>query len=205
MKIRAVCPEHGEWYPDLKDRKSRSRCRIPGCEFRYVPKAADFRHPEAEPAPEPESEPDNGARLAAVDAAIVPLHPALRSMIRLMLSSAAARYHLRQARPRGHLSGIAAGPTQRGKTLVAVIACKALGVDEVAGIRQAAKETELSLWRTAGGLIGDEKGPREAVLRRVPGTPEEDHRHAHGQRCCKSRRGADLRASRQRPSRDAAR
>ena len=75
-------------------------------------------------------------RLADVDAATAPLHSALRAMVRLMLSAACARYHLRQARPGGHLSGISAGPTQRGKTLAAAIICRALGLDEVPCIRQ---------------------------------------------------------------------
>jgi hypothetical protein len=93
-----------------------------------------------------EREPDNGVRLADIDAATGPLHLALRAMIRLMLSAACARYHLSKAQPGGHLSGIAAGPTQRGKTLAAVVVCRALGLNEVASIRQAGREAELSLW-----------------------------------------------------------
>jgi hypothetical protein len=145
--ITFTCPEHGDWHPDLKDHRSRSTCPAPGCKFRGVPRADQFRRPAAgTSAPAAEPEPDNGVRLAGVDAATGPLHPALRAMARLMLSAACARHHLREARPGGHLSGIAAGPTQRGKTLAAAIICTALGLGEVTGIRQAGRETELSLW-----------------------------------------------------------
>jgi hypothetical protein len=74
--------------------------------------------------------PDNGIRLADVDAATMPLPEPLRAMIRWQLAAAVFRYHCRAVRPHGHPGGIAAGPTNVGKTLVAHIVGQALGLTE---------------------------------------------------------------------------
>jgi len=43
--ITLTCPKHGGWHPDLKDHRSRSTCPAPGCKYRGVPRAAQFRAP----------------------------------------------------------------------------------------------------------------------------------------------------------------
>jgi hypothetical protein len=147
VKITLTCPAHGSWTADLKSHRSRSTCPAPGCKCRGVPRAGQFHEVASADVPARDlPERGNGVRLTDVDDATAELHPALRAMIRLLLSAASARHHLRSARPGGHLSGISAGPTQRGKTLAAAIVCRALGLDEVACIRPAGREAELSLW-----------------------------------------------------------
>jgi hypothetical protein len=89
---------------------------------------------------------DNGMRLADLDQAVARLAPPLRALVRLLVSAACARHHLRGTRTAGWLSGIAVGPTQTGKTLAGLIVAKALWLDPETAKRLTSTETEKSLW-----------------------------------------------------------
>ncbi len=70
---------------------------------------------------------------------------ALRAWVRLVLSAAIARHHLRSIRPYGWPSGIAVGPTKTGKSTAALVVIHALGLDPAGAIRPVSGETERSL------------------------------------------------------------
>jgi hypothetical protein len=89
---------------------------------------------------------DNGMRFADFDRAVARLAPPLRALVRLLVSAACARHHLRGTRTAGWLSGIAVGPTQTGKTLAGLIVAKALWLDPETAKRLTSTETEKSLW-----------------------------------------------------------
>lgn len=129
MIITLSCPEHGDWHPDLASPRSRSTCPVPGCTFRGVPTAGMFRTARGE-----------GIDL---DAAIAPLPATHQAMIRLMMCAVIDRHHQPGD---GHASGLAAGATGTGKTLIAHVICAAFGLDPVTHVLEVAKQTELSLW-----------------------------------------------------------
>lgn len=99
-----------------------------------------------EPGPTPVTEADNGMRLADVDDATAPLGEQLGALIRLLLSAACARHHLRGKRTSGWLGGVAAGPTQTGKTLAGFVVAAALGLDQLDAVKLTSAESEKSLW-----------------------------------------------------------
>ena len=122
-----------------------------------------------EPRPEPEPEPDNGVRLADVDQALTLLPAAqLAAFIRLMLSAAVARQHLRKARPSGWPGAVAYGQTGLGKTLCGLIACRILGVDPAAAIRRVEHEAERSLWTRRSTSAGGAMVARPADVLSLP-------------------------------------
>ena len=84
---------------------------------------------------------------------------AYRAMLRLQLSAVIARRHLLDAHPSGWPSFLAAGDTGDGKTLLARLMCRLLGLVEPSHVRFVQNETPGSLspavreQATAGALI----------------------------------------------------
>ena len=157
MLITLDCAKCGATWQANVQAGSSSACR--GCGKRRKVTAAMLaagNAPGPKPRPRAAQPPDhaagNGMRLADVSAALARLPRAHRAMARLMLRAAVARHHLRQARPDGHLGGVATGPTGAGKTLIAECVQRALGLPLAE--RLCGEESERSLWGRRQGKAG---------------------------------------------------
>lgn len=162
-----TCPTCGHGWRSSSE-SGRTHCG--GCLGRvYIPAAQRQRPPvgrqeppdpvtgpvvAAGPQPGPGVVPGGAGEALAQAVGHLPT-AAHRATFRLLVDAVVARHHLRQRHPSGWPSFVVGGPPKSAKTLLAVGACRAFGLDPAVAIRLAPRETEASLWgRRAQGPGG---------------------------------------------------
>lgn len=144
-------------------RSSSSRCRACGLAA-YVPvamRSGKVQRRAATTTGAPRShcnaERPTTAPASALDQAVEHLPTAAhRAAFRLLLDAVTARHHLRGKVRSGWPSFVVCGPSKSAKTLLAIGACRAFGLDTARVVRSLPAETERSLWgrrsqETGGG------------------------------------------------------